>query len=353
MEPRAASRWYARRARHLYRVHSGRVAMRDALAVIWGAPEKIRVNLEEVGGGFGVRSTSIPSIRRCCSRQRARPSGEVARTRSEVFLADEQAATSCSQGELALDASGRFVGHALRHARHLGAYLAPAGPFINSIGIDQLPSGVYDVPAAYAPSQLVLTNTAPTAAYRGAGRPDMSYTIERLVELPPSSRHRSGGVSPAQLHPKNSFPTGSRGLRIRLRRFRRASSTRRCAAADWEGFAAKPTRIGATRRAARARHVDLIEATGAGFAPQDQVELRWGEDDRTARSRSTPRRTTTGRATRPIFPQLVAGVLGIAARIGDACAGGSRVLSRGQSHRRLALAARGGQRATCSARARW
>src|SRR5262249_6130842 len=65
---------------------------------------------------------------------------------------------------------------------NLGAYLAPTGPFINTIGIVNCISGVYDVPATYVRIRLALTHTAPMAAYRGAGRPIMSYAIERLVE---------------------------------------------------------------------------------------------------------------------------------------------------------------------------
>src|SRR5262249_31269113 len=103
-------------------------------------------------------------------------------TRSEVFLADEQARDVLSHGELALDSQGKILGMRFDMLANLGAYLAPTGPFINTIGIVNCLSGVYDVPASYARIRLALTNTAPMAAYRGAGRPVMSYALERLVE---------------------------------------------------------------------------------------------------------------------------------------------------------------------------
>ena len=123
-------------------------------------------------------------------------------TRSEVFLADEQARDVLSHGELALDASGRILGMRFDMLANLGAYLAPTGPFINTIGIVNCISGVYDVPATYARIRLALTNTAPMAAYRGAGRPVMSYAIERLVEHAATrARHRPGRAAPQELHP--------------------------------------------------------------------------------------------------------------------------------------------------------
>ena len=82
---------------------------------------------------------------------------------------------------------------------NLGAYLAPTGPFINTIGIVNCLSGVYDVPASYARIRLAVTNTAPMAAYRGAGRPVMSYALERLVE---HAAHELG-IDPAEFRRRN------------------------------------------------------------------------------------------------------------------------------------------------------
>src|SRR3954453_14946171 len=186
MEPRAClAHWEAKSEHyHLYTCTQGAGIMRNQLSAVLGVPpEQIRVIAEEVGGGFGVRFNLYPEY--CAAlfaAKRLRRPVKWTGTRSEVFLADEQARGVLSHGELALDASNRIVGMRFDMLANLGTYLAPTGPFLNTIGIVNCLSGVYDVPAAYALIRLALTNTAPMAAYRGAGRPVMSYALERLVE---------------------------------------------------------------------------------------------------------------------------------------------------------------------------
>ncbi|MBW8907265.1 MAG: xanthine dehydrogenase family protein molybdopterin-binding subunit, partial [Betaproteobacteria bacterium] len=209
MEPRAClAHWEAKSERyHLYTCTQGAGIMRNQLAAVLGVPpEQIRVIAEEVGGGFGVRFNLYPEY--CAAlfaaKRLARPVKWTG-TRSEVFLADEQARGVRARGALALDANGRILGMRFDMLADLGAYLAPTGPFINTIGIVNCLSGVYDVPAAYARIRLALTNTAPMAAYRGAGRPIMSYALERLIEHAAIEL----GMDPAELRRRNfirSFP---------------------------------------------------------------------------------------------------------------------------------------------------
>ena len=89
-------------------------------------------------------------------------------TRSEIFLADEQARDIVHKGEIALDANGRILGMRFDYVSNLGAYLAFTGSFINTVNLINVVSGVYDVRAVYVQAKLVVTNTVPTAAYRGA-----------------------------------------------------------------------------------------------------------------------------------------------------------------------------------------
>src|SRR5687768_12710051 len=282
MEPRACLAAFVSDQYHLYTCTQGVAIMRNQLSVVLGVPpEKIRVIAEEVGGGFGVRFNLYPEY--CAALFAAKALGRPVKwtgTRSEVFLADEQARDVTSHGELALDASGRIVGLRFDMLANLGAYLAPTGPFINTLGIVNCLSGVYDVKAAYARIRLALTNTAPMAAYRGAGRPVMSYAIERLVE------HAAGelGMDPAQFRRKSLIPADAFPYRIA------AGFEYDCgdfagvldkalAAADWGGFARRKAEA-ARRGRLRGRGMSTyIEATGAGFAPQDQVELRWSFDE--------------------------------------------------------------------------
>src|SRR2546422_10685256 len=98
-----------------------------------------------------------------------------------------------------LDASGKFLALRFSYVADLGAYLAPTGPFVNTQGVVACLTGVYEVPAACARVKLAVTNKAPGAAYRGAGRPVMSYMIERLVDHTAVEL----GIDPAELRRRN------------------------------------------------------------------------------------------------------------------------------------------------------
>ena len=201
MEPRACLAAFVSDQYHLYTCTQGVAIMRNQLSAVLGVPpEQIRVIAEEVGGGFGVRFNLYPEY--CAMLFAAKKLGRPVKwtgTRSEVFLADEQARDVRSHGELALDRNGRILGMRFDMVSNLGAYLAPTGPFINTVGIVNCLSGVYDVPATYARIRLAVTNTAPMAAYRGAGRPIMSYALERLMD----HAARELGMDPAEFRRRN------------------------------------------------------------------------------------------------------------------------------------------------------
>src|SRR6476646_11177950 len=311
MEPRAClAHWDAKSGQyHLYTCTQGPGIMRNQLSAVLGVPpEAIRVIAEEVGGGFGVRFNLYPEY--CAALFAAKKLGRPVKwtgTRSEVFLADEQARDVLSHGELALDASGRIVGMRFDMLANLGAYLAPTGPFVNTIGIVNCISGVYDVPAAYARIRLALTNTAPMAAYRGAGRPIMSYALERLVEHAAQELK----MDPAEFRRRNfirKFPYRiAAGFEYDSGDFEGVMN-QALAAADWNGFERR--RSEAERRGRlRGRGMSTyIEATGAGFAPQDQIEMRWGEDGSLTLYAPTHNH---GQGHETTYAQLVSGVLGI------------------------------------------
>jgi carbon-monoxide dehydrogenase large subunit len=315
MEPRACLAAFdaASDQYHLYTCTQGVAIMRNQLSVVLGVPpEKIRVIAEEVGGGFGVRFNLYPEY--CAALFAAKQLGRPVKwtgTRSEVFLADEQARAVRSRGELALDANGRITGMRFDMTANLGAYLAPTGPFINTIGIVNCLSGVYDVPAAYARIRLALTNTAPMAAYRGAGRPIMSYAIERLVE---HAAHELG-VDPAQFRrksfiPKDAFPYKiAAGFEYDCGDFAGVLD-KALQAAEWDSF--EKRRIESQRRGRlRGRGMaTYIEATGAGFAPHDQIEMRW-DTEGGGLTLFTPTHNH-GQGHDTAFAQIVSGVLGIA-----------------------------------------
>src|SRR5574341_569403 len=182
MEPRAAMGSFdpASGVYYLHATTQGVGPMRGQLSAMLGVPpEKGRVVAEEVGGEFGVRFNAYPEYGALllAARTLGRPVKWVS-TRSEVFVADEQARDIHHLGEIALDAEGRILGMRFTYLANLGAYVAFTGSFVNTMNMVNVISGVYDVQAVHAQGKLVLTNTVPTAAYRGAGRPVASYALE-------------------------------------------------------------------------------------------------------------------------------------------------------------------------------
>jgi carbon-monoxide dehydrogenase large subunit len=315
MEPRACLAAFVSDQYHLYACTQGAAIMRNQLSAVLGVPpEKIRVIAEEVGGGFGVRFNLYPEY--CAALFAAKQLGRPVKwtgSRSEVFLADEQARDVRSHGELALDAQGRILGMRFDMVANLGAYLAPTGPFINTIGIVNCLSGVYDVPAAYARIRLALTHTAPMAAYRGAGRPVMSYALERLVEHAAYEL----GIDAAEFRrksfiPKDKFPYRiAAGFEYDCGDFAGVLE-KALENADWSGFAERKKQSAKRGRLRGRGMATYIEATGAGFAPQDQIELRWNVEGQNAGGVTIYAPTHNhGQGHETVFAQLVSRELGI------------------------------------------
>jgi len=314
MEPRAATAAYDAAAGiyYLYACTQGATAMRGQMAAVLGVPpENIRVVAEEVGGGFGVRFNIYPEY--CAllaaSRQLGRPVKWVG-TRSEVFLADEQARDIVHRGEMALDASGRILGMRFDYVCNLGAYLAFTGSFVNTVNLVNVASGVYDVQAVHVQARLVVTNTVPTAAYRGAGRPVSSYAIERLVD---QAAHELG-MDPAELRRRNLVPKDRFPYKI-VTGFEYDCGDfpgvldKALEASDWKGFAARRAQSGKRGRLRGRGIATYIEASGAGgFAPYDEVQLAWDADGGVT-LRATSHSHGQGHAT--TYAQIVSGVLGV------------------------------------------
>jgi aerobic carbon-monoxide dehydrogenase large subunit len=149
-----------------------------------GIPEhKLRIRAPEVGGGFGskIHHYADEAIVAFCALQTERPVKWTA-TRSETNLTDAHGRDHVTVAELALDAAGKILG--LRVATHaaMGAYLCTFAPAVPTILYATLLSGQYDIPAIYARVWGVFTNTAPVDAYRGAGRPEATFVVERLLD---------------------------------------------------------------------------------------------------------------------------------------------------------------------------
>ena len=314
MEPRAATGVYDAQNDLwlLYATTQGATGMRGQMASVLGVPpEKVRIVAEEVGGGFGVRFNIYPEYAALlvAAKKLGRPVRWVG-TRAEVFLSDEQARDIVHTGEMALDAHGRILGMRFDYVSNIGAYLAFTGSFVNTVNLVNVASGVYDVQAVHVQAKLVLTNTVPTAAYRGAGRPVSSYAIERLVDQAAYEL----GMDPAELRrrnlvPKEKFPYKIvTGFEYDVGDFPGVLE-KALAAADWDGF---PARREEARRRGKLRGRGIatyIESSGAGgFAPYDQARIDWDADGGiTLRAASHAH----GQGHHTAYAQIVSGVLGL------------------------------------------
>ncbi|MCU7374375.1 xanthine dehydrogenase family protein molybdopterin-binding subunit [Paucibacter sp. O1-1] len=176
-------------------------------AFVLGIPEhKLRVVAPDVGGGFGSKIFlyNEETALTWASKQVGRPIKWTA-DRSEAFLSDAHGRDHATVAELALDAGGKFLAMRVHTTANLGAYLSTFASSVPTILYATLLAGQYTTPKIYAEVTGVFSNTAPVDAYRGAGRPEATYVVERLVE----TAAKELGLNPAEIRRRNfihSFP---------------------------------------------------------------------------------------------------------------------------------------------------
>ena len=206
MEPRAGLAEYDR-AEGRYVLHcasQSAIALRQHLAQCLGiAPEGVRVLSGDVGGAFGMRTSGYPEYPALlvAAKRLGRPARWLS-TRSEGFLTDNQARDTVIEARLALDESGRFLALDIDVLANMGAYLTSHGPFIATANFVRCLPCMYDIPQIGLRFRLGFTNTVPTGPYRGAGRPEANYCIERLVDI----AARMSGIDRLVLRRKNLIP---------------------------------------------------------------------------------------------------------------------------------------------------
>ncbi|MGD9943695.1 MAG: xanthine dehydrogenase family protein molybdopterin-binding subunit [Burkholderiaceae bacterium] len=210
MEPRAANAAYARHddSYTLYvsnqNPHVERLLM---AAFVLGIPEsKLRIVAPDVGGGFGSKIFLYAEETALvwASKRVGRPIKWTAE-RSESFLTDAHGRDHVTTAEMAMDAQGSFLAMRVSTTANLGAYLSTFASSVPTILYATLLAGQYKTPAIYCEVKAVFTNTAPVDAYRGAGRPEATYVVERLVE----QAARDMKLPPAEIRRRNfirSFP---------------------------------------------------------------------------------------------------------------------------------------------------
>ena len=189
----------------VYVESQGAHAMRERLAGSIGVEEKnVKVVTNDVGGGFGLKMMCFPEYIATMFASRAlnRPVKWTS-TRSEAFLSDSQGRDHVTEASIAMDKEGNFLGVKVDTVAAVGAYLSQYGIFIPTLAGAGMHVGVYKIPVLYNTVNVVYTNTVPVDAYRGAGRPEASYVIERLVDKAADDL----GMDPLQLRIKNFVQT--------------------------------------------------------------------------------------------------------------------------------------------------
>jgi len=238
------------------------------------ATDRMRVVTPDVGGGFGTklfcyREYALAAV---AAQRLARPVKWIA-DRNEHFLADAQGRDNITRARLALDPKGRFLGLEVDLIADMGAYLSCYGPFIPYLGAGMSP-GVYDIAACHVRVRGAYTNTVPVDAYRGAGRPEASYLIERLVDvaarelgLEPDALRRRNFIKPAAMPYTTATGKAYDGGDF-AGHLKRAQTV-----ADWAGF---KRRLKASRVRGRLRGIGIatyIEACGGDGPETANVRL--------------------------------------------------------------------------------
>ncbi|HUQ26134.1 MAG TPA: xanthine dehydrogenase family protein molybdopterin-binding subunit [Burkholderiales bacterium] len=339
MEPKACVASYdaAGGVFDVYASSQGKGMMLPNFAAILGVPaEKIRLHALDVGGGFGIRSDAYPEY--CALMLAARKLGRPVKwvgSRFETIVSDYHGRGAKLMGELGLDRDGRFVALRVNWVVNAGACLSQPGPLINTINPSTHAINAYRIPALYGRHRLALTNTTSTTAYRGAGRPNVSYLVERLVdEAARETRVDRIELRRRNLIPKDAFPyktpVGSTydsgdppGEMEEALRF-----------SDWNAFSHRKAEA---RKRGKLRGIGLsmfIEPSGGGASPKEEAVIKFGAS---GEAELHVLAGASGQGHETMLPQIVSEVFGISPeRIvlkasdpdGPALAGGGTVGSR-------------------------
>jgi carbon-monoxide dehydrogenase large subunit len=223
----------------------------------------LRIISPDVGGGFGMKESPFPEHVLClaAAKRLGRPVRWTA-TRTESFLSDSHARDNLSTAELALAADGEFLGLRVRTLCNLGAYLAWQGPVSSTNNVGGL-AGVYRTPHICTEVRGFFTHTQPTAPYRGAGRPEAIYAIERVIDLAAAEM----GLDRIALRQRNLIPPGAMPFRTGLDyTYDSGDFPRNMAlaleAADWAGFESRRTEAAARGKLRGIGIANAIESAG-------------------------------------------------------------------------------------------
>ncbi|HEX3652578.1 MAG TPA: xanthine dehydrogenase family protein molybdopterin-binding subunit [Rhizomicrobium sp.] len=169
----------------LYSGNQGSSGLRDRVCLVMNlSKDKLRVVTMDVGGGFGMKGFMYPEqpLVLIAAKQLGRPVRWIG-TRTEAFLSDDHGRDTITKGELALDEDGRILALRITGIANMGGYLSQFAPFIATLAGGRIFGGLYRVPTVFARVKGYFSNSGPIDAYRGAGRPEAAYLMERLMDV--------------------------------------------------------------------------------------------------------------------------------------------------------------------------
>ncbi|MEP4766301.1 MAG: xanthine dehydrogenase family protein molybdopterin-binding subunit [Roseibium sp.] len=249
--------------------------MRDAVCKVLGLDaDKLQVVTPEVGGGFGTKMFCYREYPLCMiAAKELGKSVRWAGERMEHFITDAHGRDNLSTAELAIDKDAKIIGMRAHIKAAMGAYLHQFAPFIPWVG-STMTSGLYDIPAVFAKVEGVYSHTVPTDAYRGAGRPEAAYLMDRLI----NKAGEETGLGPIEIRKRNfikpdQLPYTTQTGRMYDTGNYDAHLDKALGVADWDGFAARET---ASKKAGKYRGFGIctyIEACAFAGGEEATLEL--------------------------------------------------------------------------------
>jgi carbon-monoxide dehydrogenase large subunit len=310
METRGATGVYdkANDGYTLYVCSQSADSLRNLSAAVMGVPnEKLRVITQDVGGAFGMKTPPYPEYPALlvAARQLGRPV-QWQSTRSEAFVTDTQARDTITEAELAIDEKGKFLALRVRHLCNQGAYVSTAGVGINTNNFARCLPGMYRIPKVEASVACYFSNTIPIGPYRGAGRPEANYALERVVE----EAARITGIDPVRLRKKNLIPPSAMPFKTPINTYDSgdfpAIVDRALELADFDNFN-KRRRESSKRKKLRGIGVSCM-LEHAGAMPMEQASVSFPGGDQLVLGCNVQ---STGQGHATVFPRLLANKLGI------------------------------------------
>ncbi|MGH6726858.1 MAG: xanthine dehydrogenase family protein molybdopterin-binding subunit [Pseudolabrys sp.] len=311
MEPRGATGAYDAKTETytLYACSQSAGVIRNQAAPIIGVePNKLRVITEDVGGAFGMKTPVYPEYLALlvAAKKTGRPVHWMS-TRSEAFMTDTQARDTYTETELALDEKGRFLALRMKHLCGQGAFVTPAGIGINTNNVVRCLPGMYRIPKIDFSSRCVFTNAAPIGPYRGAGRPEANYALDRVVE----EAARVTGIDTVQLRRKNLIPPSAMPYKTAVATTYDSGDfpaifAKGLELSDYMGFN-KRKRASAKRKKLRGIGISCM-LEHAGALPTESAYLSFPGGDKLILALNVQ---STGQSHATVFGRLLADKLGI------------------------------------------